>query len=70
MNIEEPLVKAKKPSADAMVLHSFHRGKVETVLKCPVLSFNDFAIWYTPDVTALCMAIQADPELVYEYTFG
>ena len=68
MNIEELLAKAKKPSADAMLLHPFYRGKVETVLKCAVRSFNDFAIWYTPGVAAPCKAIEADPELVYEYT--
>ena len=28
MNIEELLAKAKKPSADAMVLHPFYKGKV------------------------------------------
>jgi malate dehydrogenase (oxaloacetate-decarboxylating) len=33
-----------------------------------VHSFNDFAIWYTPGVAAPCKAIQANPELVYEYT--
>ena len=68
MNVEELLAKAKKPSADAMTLHPFYRGKVETALKCTVRSFNDFAIWYTPGVAAPCKAIQADPELVYEYT--
>jgi len=68
MKIEELLAKAKKPSADAMILHPFYRGKVETVLKCPVRSFSDFAIWYTPGVAAPCRAIAADPELVYEYT--
>src|SRR5512134_1746547 len=68
MNIEELLAKAKKPSADAMALHPFYRGKVETALKCTVRSFNDFAIWYTPGVAAPCRAIAADPELVYEYT--
>ena len=68
MNVEELLAKAKKPSADAMKLHPFYRGKVETALKCAVRSFNDFAIWYTPGVAAPCKAIQADPELVYEYT--
>jgi malate dehydrogenase (oxaloacetate-decarboxylating) len=68
MNVEELLAKAKKPSADAMSLHPFYRGKVETALKCTVRSFNDFAIWYTPGVAAPCKAIQADPELVYEYT--
>ncbi len=68
MNVEELLAKAKKPSADAMKLHPFYRGKIETTLKCTVHSFADFAIWYTPGVAAPCKAIQANPELVYEYT--
>lgn len=68
MNTEELLAKAKKPSADAMKLHPFYRGKIETTLKCTVHSFDDFAIWYTPGVAAPCKAINADPELVYEYT--
>jgi malate dehydrogenase (oxaloacetate-decarboxylating) len=68
MNTEELLAKAKKPSSDAMRLHPFYRGKIETTLKCTVHSFDDFAIWYTPGVAAPCKAIQADPELVYEYT--
>lgn len=65
---EELLAKAKKPAADAMKLHPFYRGKVETALKCRVRDFNDFAIWYTPGVAAPCRAIQADPELVYQHT--
>jgi malate dehydrogenase (oxaloacetate-decarboxylating) len=68
MNTEELLAKAKKPSADAMRLHPFYRGKIETTLKCTVHSFDDFAIWYTPGVAAPCKAIQADPELAYDYT--
>jgi malate dehydrogenase (oxaloacetate-decarboxylating) len=68
VNVEALLAKAKKPSADAMVLHPFYRGKIETALKCTVRSFNDFAIWYTPGVAAPCRAIEKDPELVYEYT--
>src|SRR5512146_2760864 len=68
MNVEELLAKAKKPSADAMRLHPFYRGKIETALKCTVHSFNDFAIWYTPGVAAPCKAIEANPELVYDYT--
>ena len=67
-SVEQLLAKAKKPSADAMKLHPFYRGKVETALKCCVRTFNDFAIWYTPGVAAPCRAIQADPELAYEYT--
>lgn len=68
IDIEALLAKAKKPAGDAMELHPFYRGKVETVLKCPVRDFNDFAIWYTPGVAAPCRAIAAEPELVYEHT--
>jgi malate dehydrogenase (oxaloacetate-decarboxylating) len=68
VNTEELLAKARKPSADAMRLHPFYRGKIETTLKCTVHSFNDFAVWYTPGVAAPCRAIEANPELVYEYT--
>ncbi len=67
-NIDELLAKAKKPSADAMKLHPFYRGKIETTIKCTIRDFNDFAIWYTPGVAAPCKAIAADPELVYEFT--
>ena len=68
VNVDELLAKAKKPSADAMILHPFYRGKIETTLKCTVRDFNDFAIWYTPGVAAPCQAIAEDPEKVYEYT--
>jgi malate dehydrogenase (oxaloacetate-decarboxylating) len=68
INVEELLAKAKKPSADALKLHPFYRGKIETALKCAVRSFQDFAIWYTPGVAAPCRAIAEDPEKVYEYT--
>ncbi len=66
--IEELLAKATKPAADAMKLHPFYRGKVETALKCTVHDFNDFAIWYTPGVAAVCKDIYANPEKVYDYT--
>jgi malate dehydrogenase (oxaloacetate-decarboxylating) len=68
VNIEELLAKAKKPSADALRLHPFYRGKVEVALKACIRDFNDFAIWYTPGVAAPCRAIAEDPELVYEHT--
>jgi malate dehydrogenase (oxaloacetate-decarboxylating) len=67
-DIDALLAKAKKPSADALKLHPFYRGKVETALKCAVRSFNDFAIWYTPGVAAPCREIAKEPERVYEYT--
>ena len=68
LNVEELLAKAKKPSADAMILHPFYRWKIETTLKCSVRDFNDFAIWYTPGVAAPCRDIAANPEKVYEHT--
>ncbi len=68
INIDELLAKAKKPSQDALALHPFYKGKIETALKCCVRDFRDFAIWYTPGVAAPCRAIKENPELVYEYT--
>jgi malate dehydrogenase (oxaloacetate-decarboxylating) len=66
--IEELLAKAQQPSADAMRLHPFYRGKIETVPKACIRSLDDFAIWYTPGVAASCRAIEKDAELVYEHT--
>ena len=68
VDVDELLAKAEKPAADAMKLHPFYRGKIETALKCRVRDFNDFAIWYTPGVAEPCRAIKADPEKVYDYT--
>ena len=68
LSVEELLAKAKKPSADAMVMHPLYRGKIETTLKVPVRDFNDFAIWYTPGVAAPCRDIDANPDKVYEHT--
>lgn len=65
---EELLAKAKQPAQDAMRLHPFYRGKIETAIKCRIRDFNDFAIWYTPGVADPCQAIAKDPELVYQYT--
>ena len=65
---EELLAKAKKPAEDAMRLHPYYRGKVQTALKCAVRGLDDFAIWYTPGVAAPCRAIQENEDLAYEYT--
>jgi malate dehydrogenase (oxaloacetate-decarboxylating) len=65
---EELLAQAKQPAADALRLHPFYHGKIQTALRCRVRDFNDFAIWYTPGVAAPCQAIVANPELVYQHT--
>ena len=68
INVEELLEKAKKPAADALKLHPFYKGKMETTLKCTVRGIDDFAIWYTPGVAAPCREIQKDPEMIYQHT--
>jgi len=65
---EELLEKAKKPAEDAMKLHAFYRGKMQTVPKCQVRDFNDFAIYYTPGVAQPCRVIQADESRMSEFT--
>jgi malate dehydrogenase (oxaloacetate-decarboxylating) len=65
---EELLAKAKKPAADAMIMHSYYRGKMQTVPRAVIRDINDFAIWYTPGVAAPCKAIEADRDKAYELT--
>ncbi|WP_041076884.1 NAD(P)-dependent malic enzyme [Thermotoga caldifontis] len=67
-NVEELLKKAQKPSEEALKLHSFYKGKIQTAPKVPVRSYDDFAIWYTPGVARVCQEIVKDPSKVYEYT--
>ncbi|NLG52237.1 MAG: NADP-dependent malic enzyme [Chloroflexi bacterium] len=68
INKEELLMRAAKPSDDALKYHPFFKGKIQMVSKCAIRDMNDFAIWYTPGVAAVCNAIAADPELSYEHT--
>ncbi len=68
VTIEELLAKAEKPSKEAMRLHAFYKGKIGVSLKCRIRSFDDFAIWYTPGVAAVCKAIHQDREKAYDYT--
>jgi malate dehydrogenase (oxaloacetate-decarboxylating) len=65
---EELLARAQRPSDEALRLHPFYQGKMQTLPKCPIRSLDDFAIWYSPGVAASCRAIQATPELVYSHT--
>ena len=62
------LKKAEQPAQDAMKLHPFYQGKMETTLKCTVRGVEDFAIWYTPGVAAPCRDIYENPEKVYAHT--
>ncbi|MGD0056319.1 MAG: NADP-dependent malic enzyme [Methanomassiliicoccales archaeon] len=65
---EARLKKAYEPARLAMKYHPFYGGKIETIPKCPVRDFQDFAIWYTPGVAEPCRDIQKNPEQVYNHT--
>lgn len=60
--------KAFLPAQLALKYHPFYRGKIEIVPKCPIRSFDDFAIWYTPGVAEACETIRNRPEAVFENT--
>jgi len=65
---EELIAKANKPSEDAMKMHPFYKGKIEITPKACIRTYDDFAIWYTPGVAAVCKDIQKNPDKVFEYT--
>jgi malate dehydrogenase (oxaloacetate-decarboxylating) len=67
-NVDELLKKARKPVELAMKYHPFYQGKIEVVPKCPVRSFDDFAIWYTPGVAEPCKVINKNKDAAYEMT--
>lgn len=58
----------RKPFEEALQLHAFYRGKIETTLKCPVRDYGDFAIWYTPGVAEVCRRIAEEREFSFLYT--
>jgi malate dehydrogenase (oxaloacetate-decarboxylating) len=65
---EEQLARAARPSEEAMRLHALCRGKMQTLPKCPIRGFEDFAVWYSPGVAAPSRAIAADPDAVWVHT--
>lgn len=44
---EELLARAHKPSADALRLHPFYKGKIQVVPKCSIWDFDAFGVWYS-----------------------
>jgi malate dehydrogenase (oxaloacetate-decarboxylating) len=66
--VEELLAKAKKPSLLAPPLHRFYEGKMQVMPKCAITSPQDFGLWYTPGVAAVCKEIQANKDKSFELT--
>lgn len=52
----------------AVEQHSYYRGKIEVIPKCWVQSLEDFSIWYTPGVAAVCNKIVEDKDRVFDLT--
>ncbi|MEM4649882.1 MAG: NADP-dependent malic enzyme [Candidatus Bathyarchaeia archaeon] len=67
-NYDELIKKATLPGKISLKYHEFYRGKIEVVPKCPLKTFDDFSIWYTPGVAEPCKIIKDNLEKVYEYT--
>jgi malate dehydrogenase (oxaloacetate-decarboxylating) len=65
---EELIAKAKKPASDAMIMHPYYHGKMQTVPRCIIRDYSDFSIWYSPGVAEPCKAIKADINKVYDFT--
>jgi malate dehydrogenase (oxaloacetate-decarboxylating) len=65
---EELIAKARKPAQDAMIMHRYYHGKMQTVPRCIVRDFNDFSIWYSPGVAEPCKAIKDEINKVYDFT--
>ena len=55
-------------SRKALSYSKYYGGKIGTAPKVPVRSLSDFSIWYTPGVGAVSKAVQANPDLSFEYT--
>jgi malate dehydrogenase (oxaloacetate-decarboxylating) len=64
--IEEMKKKADKPNKIAMELHPFYHGKIQSIGKAPVRTFEDFSWMYTPGVAKACLAIKENEEASFD----
>ena len=55
-------------SKKALAYSKFYGGKMGVAPKVPVRTLQDFSIWYTPGVGAVCMAINASVDLSFQLT--
>ena len=58
-----------RSSKAAVKAAPYYGGKLEIIPKIPVRSLEDFAVWYTPGVAAVCKAIKENRDLSFEYTW-
>jgi malate dehydrogenase (oxaloacetate-decarboxylating) len=65
---EELIARASKPAKDALIMHPYYRGKMQTIPRCIVRDLDDLSIWYSPGVAEPCKVIKADIDKVYDFT--
>ena len=65
---EELQKKKTTPAKNAIKMHSFFHGKMQTLPRCGIQSYQDFSYYYSPGVAAPCMEIKNDFDKVFEYT--
>ena len=58
----------KKLKEKAIRQHQFYHGKIEVMPKCWISSLDDFSIWYTPGVAAVCNEIVKDKDKSFDLT--
>jgi malate dehydrogenase (oxaloacetate-decarboxylating) len=57
-------------SRDDSPVFALHRGgKIEIASKVPLRDRDDLSLAYTPGVAEVCLAIEAEPDLVNDYTW-
>jgi len=68
MSSKDREAQANLPAQLAMKYHPFYQGKIETIPKCSIRSFQDFSIWYSPGVAEPCRSIAKNKDLSFEHT--
>jgi malate dehydrogenase (oxaloacetate-decarboxylating) len=65
---EELLRRSKIPGINAIKMHKFYKGKMQTIPRCQIRDYNDFGVWYSPGVAAPSMEIFRNKDKIYDYT--
>ena len=58
----------KDYAALSLAMHKELKGKIETVVRCPVENSEDLSLAYTPGVAQPCLEIQKNKDLSFELT--
>lgn len=66
--MNEEIFEEKGEEKTPLKWHSYYKGKIEILPKCPIRGLDDFSIWYTPGVAEVCNEIANSPDRVYDYT--